>query len=226
MERILLLSHAVSGGLVLLIGLLNFLNRKGAKYHRLFGKIYVGTMWWLCLSAFLIISFYRFSFFLMVIGILTFYSSFVGVRVVRRKKPGTESWYDWAVAAITGLFGVGLIIYGIRFFVLTEGFHLLGMLSLIFGFITLQSGVRDLRFFNNSRRISEKRWWLYQHVGAMGGSYIAAITAFAVQNSEVFIPNDSLNWLAWIVPAIIGTPVISLINRKYRRKYESTTQLA
>lgn len=222
METILIYSHAAAGGGVLLLGLLNFINRSGNKNHVLTGRIYVGSMWWICLSALLIITFYRFSFFLMVIGVLTFYSSFVGVRVLRRRKSNQEKWYDWLISTLTALFGLGLIGYAISIFIRAESFHWLGALSVVFGYFTLSSGVRDIRFFLSNRK-REDLWWLSQHINAIGGSYIAAVTAFAVQNSELFIPNE-YNWLAWILPPALLIPVLTQISKKHRQQYLTTTK--
>ena len=216
MQTLLTYSHAAAGALVLILGLVNFLNKKGSKTHVLTGRIYVGAMWWICLSAFLIITFYRFSFFLMVIGVLTFYASFVGVRVLNRKQHGSEKWYDWAVSIITCAFGVALFGYGVWIFLKVGGFHWLGALSLLFGFFTSQSGWKDIRFFLSDKK-QEKMWWLYQHISAIGGSYVAAITAFAIQNSRIFLP-EHYNWLAWVLPAALLSPVISGVVKKQKQK--------
>ncbi|WP_421877995.1 hypothetical protein [Marinoscillum sp.] len=216
MQTLLTYSHAIAGSIVLILGLINFFNRKGSKNHVITGRIYVGAMWWICLSAFLIIAFYRFSFFLMVIGVLTFYASFVGVRVLKRGKTNNIHWYDWAVSIITALFGLGLIGYGINIFLMVKGFHWLGALSLLFGAFTISSGVRDIRFFLSNKE-RQHLWWLYQHISAIGGSYVAAVTAFAVQNSRLFMPED-YNWLAWVLPPALLNPVIAGVVRKYRQK--------
>ena len=219
MERFLLVSHVLGGGTVLFLGILNMLNRKGGKNHILLGKIYVGSMWWICLSAMSITTFYRFSAFLMVIAVLTFYSSFVGVRVLKRKKPGTEKWLDWMVAILTCLFGLGLAFYGLHLY-LNSTNHILALLCGIFGLFTFNSAFQDIRFFR-SRSIPEKKWWLLQHINAMGGSYIAAVTAFAVQNPNLFMPNSSNQWLLWVLPGVIGGFVISIVIRKWRRKIQT-----
>ncbi|WP_436514498.1 hypothetical protein [Ekhidna sp. To15] len=216
MEQFLIISHVICGGTVVLLGLIQMLNRKGGKNHVIIGKVYVAAMWWICLSALSIISFYRFSAFLMVIAVLTFHSSFVGVRVVKRKNPGSEEWYDWVVAVATSLFGIGLVGYGIyAYFAASQ--PILALLCVGFGILTLKNGTDDLRFFIKPN-ISEKNWWLYQHIGAMGGSYIAALTAFAVQNPNIFMPNSSMQWLLWIIPGVIGTPIITLATRSWRKK--------
>jgi len=213
MEKFLIISHIVCGGTVLLLGLIQMIGKKGSKNHVLFGKIYVGAMWWICLSALAIISFYRFSAFLMVIAVLTFYASFTGVRVLKRRSVGNEKWYDWTVAILTALFGIGLISYGIYLYFNTSQ-SILALLCILFGTFTFINSYADLRFFIN-KKINTPLWWMKQHIGAMGGSYIAAVTAFAVQNPNLFMPGSSYQWLLWILPAIIGNPIIAIASRKW-----------
>lgn len=221
MEQFLIISHIVCGGTVLTLGLIQMFNRKGGKNHILLGKIYVGAMWWICLSAISIISFYRFSAFLMVIAVLTFHSSFVGVRVVNRKKLGSEKWYDWAVAIATVIFGFGLAGYG-GYLLLFTSHTILSFLCVSFGLLTMKNGTDDIRFFFNPN-VNEKHWWLYQHIGAMGGSYIAALTAFAVQNPNIFLPNSSNQWLLWVLPGALGTPIISFAIRHWKKKLSTSS---
>ncbi|WP_420317267.1 hypothetical protein [Ekhidna sp.] len=216
MEKFLLFSHVFCGGTVLLLGLIQILNRKGSKNHRALGKVYVGAMWWICLSAWSIILFYRFSAFLMVIAVLTFYASFTGVRVLKRKQTGSEKWYDWAVAIVTILFGAGLVIYAGYLLYFKEN-YILAFLCGLFGLFTLHASYQDLRFFMVKPDV-EKSWWIKQHIGAMGGSYIAAITAFAVQNPNLFMPNSSYQWLLWLLPAAIGSPLFSLLSKKWVKR--------
>lgn len=218
MEQFLIFSHIFCGGTVLLLGLFQMFNRKGGKNHIIIGEVYVAAMWWICLSALSIISFYRFSAFLMVIAVFTFYSSFVGVRVLKRKKLGTEKWYDWAISIATVLFGIGLIGYGAHLYFNTNN-TILAFLCGLFGALTSFSAGQDLRLFMNPKD-QEKKWWLYQHIGAMGGSYIAAITAFAVQNPAIFLlDGSSYQWLLWILPGVVGGPIISVTIKK--RKAEA-----
>ena len=216
MEQFLIISHVICGGTVLLLGLIQMVNRKGGKNHIILGKVYVAAMWWICISALSIISFYRFSAFLMVIAVLTFHTSFVGIRVVNRKTPGSEKWYDWAVAVATSVFGVGLLGYGGHMYFTTE-YQIMAFLCVVFGFFTFKNGTDDIRFFIKPN-VSEKHWWLYQHIGAMGGSYIAALTAFAVQNPNIFMPNSSNQWLLWLIPGVIGTPAIAIATKRWRKK--------
>lgn len=221
MEKFLIVSHIICGATVLLLGLVQMINRKGGKSHIILGKIYVGAMWWICISALSIISFYRFSAFLMVIAVLTFHSSFVGIRVMKRRTPGTEKWYDWAVGIVTGLFGLGLFGFGIYHSFFTNH-EILGFLSILFGVFTSISGIKDIRFFLK-KDTPIKFWWLHQHISAMGGSYIAAVTAFAVQNPNFFMPESSPQWLLWVLPGTIGGFAIGIARRKWRKKLASDT---
>ena len=216
MEQFLIVSHVFCGGTVLLLGLFQVFNRKGSKNHIIFGKVYVGAMWWICISALCIISFYRFSAFLMVIAVLTFHSSFIGVRVLKRRTPGSEKWYDWVVSVATSMFGLGLIGYGIYAYIGLEQ-PILALLSGIFGSFTFKNGLDDIRFFIK-KDTPKKFWWLHQHISAMGGSYIAAVTAFAVQNPNLFMPENSPQWMLWILPGVIGGVAIAFTRKRWSRK--------
>ena len=173
----------------------------------------------ICLSAIAIISFYRFSFFLMVIGVLTFYSTFVGVRVTRRKQVGTEQWYDWTAAIITCLFAMGLFGYAIYVFSIAA-WHWVGFLSIVFGVITFSRGWTDLAFYRR-KQTDHPQWWLHNHINAMGSSYIAAVTAFVVQNGDAWMPESSFQWLFWVLPGAIGGTIIGRVIRRYKSTSES-----
>ncbi len=215
MDSFLTYSHIVSGGIALLVGLILMFRPKGTKAHIRLGWIYSFSMFWICASALTIITFYRFSFFLMVIGVLTFYSTFVGIRTTRRKQPGTERWYDWMASIITCLFALGLFGYAIHIFNIA-GWHWVGFLSILFGTFTFANGWTDLVYFYKKKANHAQRW-LHEHINAMGGSYIAAVTAFAVQNGDAWLPGSSVSWLFWVLPGAIGGIIIARVIKKYKR---------
>lgn len=213
MENLLIYTHILAGITVLLLGMISFANRKGSKNHILIGRIYVGSMWWICLSGLSLIIIYRFSMFLLVISVMTFYASFSGLRILRRRKTGRAEWYDWVVAVVTGLFGLTLIGYGISRIFLDQN-YVLALLSGIFGAFASISAMQDIKFFFQKTK-AQNSWWIRQHIGAMGGSYIAAITAFGVQNVHKIPVDASISWLVWILPTIFLAPVLSLFKRRY-----------
>ena len=49
------------------------------------------------------------------------------------------------------------------------------------------------------------RRWLRAHIGGMGGSYIALVTALLVVNIGQRLP------IVWFVPTVIGSPVIAWV---------------
>jgi hypothetical protein len=57
---------------------------------------------------------------------------------------------------------------------------------------------------------AKRRWdgWLRAHVAGQGGSYIAMVTALLVVNTGGGSP------LPWIVPTLIGTPIITWVSNQ------------
>ena len=53
--------------------------------------------------------------------------------------------------------------------------------------------------------------WLEWHVRGVGGSYIALVTALVVVNVQG-------TWLAWVLPTLVGTPLIELAVARIRRR--------
>lgn len=67
-------------------------------------------------------------------------------------------------------------------------------------------------------RAAKKRppGWLATHIAGMSGSYIALVTAFFVVNvSSVTGIHSLLTLTAWILPTLIGVPLISRVQRRY-----------
>lgn len=65
----------------------------------------------------------------------------------------------------------------------------------------------------------KRRWngWLPMHIGGMAGSYIGIITAVLVVNgADIPLINHIPALLLWFIPTIVGTPLIFMVNRRYR----------
>ena len=67
---------------------------------------------------------------------------------------------------------------------------------------------------------AKRRWrgWLLAHVAGQGGSYIAMVTAVLVVNwlFVAGVPGRSTLW-PWLLPTVLGTPVIFWVNTEIRR---------
>jgi uncharacterized membrane protein len=57
---------------------------------------------------------------------------------------------------------------------------------------------------------AKRRWrgWVRAHVGGMGGSYIALVTALLVVNLGDRLP------VVWFVPTLVGSPIIAWVIRE------------
>ena len=129
MEQILIISHVVAGVISLITGLMAaFIGKKGGKLHRQVGKIFFWCMAWIFVSAILIISFIRFSPFLMVIAVFSFYLAFSGVRVLKIRKTMKAAPIDWAASIVTMGFGIGMVVMGFSYLLKSEWSSVLGYL--------------------------------------------------------------------------------------------------
>jgi uncharacterized membrane protein len=217
-DIILTWTHIVSASVVLLSGLAAMLVRpKGGRWHRNIGKTYFYAMVLVVLSAVGIIVLLRFNLFLLVIAVFSFYLCFTGYRVLYRKRPGQQTAVDRAGAVIAILSGLVLVFIGVKGLV-TKGMHPIFVLSAIFGSMTALSGWTDVRIFKK-KEMDEKMWWWYHHIQSMIGSYIAAFSAFLVQNGDRYLPDFQHRWLFWLAPTIVGTPVIVFWIRYYRKRF-------
>ncbi|MBG9588058.1 DUF2306 domain-containing protein [Cytobacillus firmus] len=64
--------------------------------------------------------------------------------------------------------------------------------------------------------------WLTMHIGGMLGSYIGVITATLVVNgSKIPLVSEIPTLLLWFIPTIVGTPIISVVSRRYTNRTQS-----
>lgn len=65
----------------------------------------------------------------------------------------------------------------------------------------------------------KKKNWLVVHISGMLGSYIGILTATLVVNAHrIPIVNEIPAIFIWILPTIIGSPLIAVVNARYARK--------
>lgn len=66
----------------------------------------------------------------------------------------------------------------------------------------------------------KRRWknWVSLHIRGMLGSYIGVVTAVLITNGQdIPLLNLLPEWLLWILPTIIGTPIILYVVKRFRR---------
>ncbi|MFT4755599.1 MAG: hypothetical protein ACI91R_000232 [Vicingaceae bacterium] len=204
-----LYSHAFSGGIALLGGILAILTKKGSKNHTLSGEIYFYAMLSVVLTGLFVASF-RGNLLLQTIAIFSFYMAFTGKRVLRNKKEVVRSWLDWGFNILSMLCGFFML------YLVAVNFGRIGFagampILLIFGGLLTWMTVQD------AVKMWKRKWvkndWLYTHIGRMGGSFIATSTAFLLTNIH-FEPA----WIVWFAPTVIGSPIMAVAIGKWKVK--------
>jgi hypothetical protein len=121
-----------------------------------------------------------------------------------RKRPGRHprsgTVYRWGLGFI---FATATVMAAIR---LREDAHLFAIAVVAFGL-----GVLGWR-----ARRRHRPGWPRRHAIGMGGSYIALLTGFYVDNGPQLPLWDRLpHWTYWILPAAIGIPLIQRALRRF-----------
>tara|TARA_B100000508_G_C11450310_1_gene273638 strand:- start:121 stop:780 length:660 start_codon:yes stop_codon:yes gene_type:complete len=211
--QVLLIIHAISGGIALISGLFAIFSKKGQKIHLKSGLIYYWAMIQVVITG-LIVGAYKGNIFISTIAVFSFYMVFTGRRILGSKKKLNVAWIDWFFTSLAITIGMLMLGLGIILFI-QYGFNGAVPMLLVFGFFLLWMGWED---FNLMRRGTiEKGQYLLKHISRMGGSYIATSTAFLVVNIE-FDPQ----WLVWLLPTAIGTPMITSASRKWKNMFKAT----
>jgi uncharacterized membrane protein len=205
---IILIIHVISGFLGLLLGSIVLLRKKGDPIHKKIGAIFTYAMVSTGLCAF-ILSYLHPNFFLFIVGVFTIYLSISGYRMIGLKnvhegqKPKA---FDTFISIAMLLASLTFIAIGILYLVKGNEF---GLVFTLFGLISIRLCYSDLKAYRG--KVTDKLYWLKNHIGRMTGAYIAAFTAFIVVNNTV-LPSV----LAWSLPGIIGGLFISQTLRKLK----------
>src|SRR5688500_15238285 len=211
--KIMLILHIISGFLSLACGLLSMLNKKGARKHRLTGKIFFFGMTGVFVTAtFLAIA--KNIPFLFMVGFFSYYLTCSGYRALYLKKLHMQqqpAMLDWTISIIGMVSGLGLAVFS--YFWFTQR-GMWGSVPLTFGVFCFISGYKDIRKFY--KRPTDKQHWFFTHGGRMGGAFAATVTAFIVVNVQI----GSLNWLLWILPGVLIGFWISVILKRYRKIFQ------
>jgi hypothetical protein len=122
-----------------------------------------------------------------------------------RKRPGRHPragrFYLWGIAV---MFATATVMTAIRW---REDAHLFAIALVAVGLAAIGWRSRP------SRRPTLYTW----HAVGMGGSYIALLTGFYVDNGPQ-LPLWKLlpHWTYWVLPVAVGTPLVLLALRRYR----------
>ena len=200
--RALLIIHILSGSIALLSAALALSTEKGKKFHVLSGRSYFWAMVLIFLTA-IPMSILNSNVFLFLIAIFSFYLAFSGKRFARNRK-GIPARLDLIAVNFMFLSGAGMWILAIIFFINNDSQFIT---LIVFGFLALSLGYGDFQTFKNQTATGKER--IAKHLTNMMGGTIAVVTAVLVVN-----PPADPEWVWWILPTVLITPVISWWNKK------------
>ena len=203
-ERPLLYLHILAGFISLGIAYFLLFIKKGNKRHKKLGMIYVYGMSTIFVTAIPLSLLGEFNPFLFVIAIFSFYLAFSGYRQGRDRNGAREQ--------IDKVLGVFITATSILFYSMAVSLYLIEdsmwITSVVFGSIALGMGINDFR-----RMKIDERPDFYDrtnlHLNLMLAGTIATTTAFIVTLNPF-----SIDWLNWVAPTIVGTPIIIYFSRR------------
>ena len=199
---ILLPIHIAAGSVALLSAASALLTEKGKKFHVLIGKAYFWSMVIIFLTA-IPMSIITGNVFLFLIAIFSFYLAFSGMRFAKNRT-GVPTLVDLIAVNFMLLSGIGMWILAIIFFIDNDSQFIT---LIVFGFLALFLGYGDFQTFKNQIATGKER--IAKHLTNMMGGTIAIVTAVLVVN-----PPTNPEWVWWILPTALITPLIFWWNKK------------
>jgi hypothetical protein len=159
-----------------------------------------------------ILSLIRYNPFLFMVGVFTLYMTVTGYRGLLKKRQKTQQakLADWLLIGFSGIMAGFMTIRAI--YQVSDGQQDFLPVVLTFSGILTIFIITDLRIYLGSKTMTANDWLLY-HIGRISGAYIATLTAFLVVNVQT-----EPAYIAWLLPTVLGSPLISYFRRKYRVK--------
>jgi len=200
--QILLAIHILAGIVSLLSAALAVSSAKGTKPHVLSGRTYFWGMA-IIFSTAIPMSIISSNIFLFLIAIFSFYLAFAGMRFARNRK-GVATILDWIAIGLMIFSGIGMWILAAIYLLNSNTQYI--VLS-VFGLLAIALGYADFRSYKNNSATGKER--ISRHLTNMMGGTIAVITAVLVVN-----PPFEPEWVWWVLPTALITPVIFWWNRR------------
>jgi hypothetical protein len=206
--------HIVAGSVSLISGVVAMTSKKGKPVHRLAGKIFFWSMTTACALG-LNAGIFRSGYLIFIpIALISFYQVASGYRILHIKNlhnSGQATWVDWLLTigmSITTLAFIGWGVMSLQ----TDIF----LSIVLFSFSTIGMYCCGVDLYHYVRKPTDKNYWLFIHIFRMSHGFIAALTAFLVNNSKLFpfLPQV----LLLIIPISIGQPLVTYVIWAYRSK--------
>jgi uncharacterized membrane protein len=205
--------HGLAGATVLVAGAVAIATRKGSTRHKKAGKVFY---WAMIATVVLVIP--RIvetgNILLSSLGVLVLYMVRAGRReILRKRKRIQPTRGDYAALYVTAAASAFLAGFGVWMLATTDS----GYSWVCIGFGALGFWLTSSDWTRwRAKEPPPRHQWMLDHLGYMGGSYIAATTAFAAVN---------ITWegvpkiLIWGTPTLIGIPLILLASRRVTARF-------
>ena len=208
MIRFLVVLHIVAGATALAAMTGALCTAKGGRWHRQMGKCYTIGMA-VALALAIVISLLTVNLFLLLIGVFSAYFVYTGWRLTQTRD-GTQNTADRITVSLMLYVGIFMVVFGL--YMLVRG-KSLGIAMAVFGIFALAPGWADYR--SSMWPVGKER--IVLHLNRMGGASIATVTAALVVN----VQTDPA-FIVWLLPTIIGAPLIVYWNRRVMRSTAET----
>jgi uncharacterized membrane protein len=203
--KLLLSIHILAGFTSLTSACGAILTKKGAYFHRLFGKIFVGGMTIIFITA-IPLSLIRQDLFLFLIAFFSYYFALSGFMFARNQN-SQASRFSWLIAFM--MLGIGMTMLSYSIYHIHDQRYQ-NIVLLVFGILSCSTSVSDLKSYYYQTATGSER--IVKHLTAMLGATIATLTAFTVVNIQT-----NPEYIAWIAPTILILPLIIWWTRKVRQ---------
>ena len=203
-EKPLLYLHILAGLISLGIAYVLLFIKKGNKRHKKLGLIYVYGMSTIFVTAIPLSLLGEFNPFLFVVAIFSFYLAFSGYRQGRDRN-GAREQIDKVLGAFITATSILFYSMAVSLYFIEDS---MWVTSVVFGSIALGMGINDFR----RMKIVERPDFYDRtnlHLNLMLAGTIATTTAFIVTLNPF-----SIDWLNWVAPTIVGTPIIIYFSKR------------
>ena len=194
--------HILAGTIALLAAAFAICSEKGKKIHITSGRTYYWGMVCIFLTA-LPMSIITSNVFLFLIAFFSFYLAFAGRRFAQNRK-GIASIVDWIAVGLMIAAGIGMWVLAVFYSIENNSQYIT---LTIFGFIAIALGYTDYKTYKQQEATGKKR--IARHLTNMLAGTIAVVTAVLVVNVDM-----EPQWLPWVLPTLLITPVIIYWNWK------------
>jgi len=196
-----------AGILSLLSGLLVFLLPKGGRNHKLIEKIYAVIMFVVFLTA-TYVGIVKENLFLLLIGFFSFHLINSGIQVNSFRKERIVKPLNKVFTACYAL--IFFVILLVSIVLAFKSNWSMAIILAVFGGTGAAQCLKDVRMYFLQKDYCVNAL-MKDHIGKMSGSYIAAITAFLVNNVHFLPP-----LVVWLGPTFVDTMMIVRFSKPYK----------